>query len=117
MNVLLNAQQAMDSGGTLTVKASTSADRLWLGIQVVDTGRGIAPELLSQVFYPYFTTRESGTGIGLAISRKIIIEHQGSIEIQSEPGKGTLVEIRLPVDAEAAPINTGDEQGHSAQML
>lgn len=117
MNVLLNAQQAMDSGGTLTVKASTSADRLWLGIQVVDTGRGITPELLSQVFYPYFTTRESGTGIGLAISRKIIIEHQGSIEIQSEPGKGTLVEIRLPVDAEAAPINTGDEQGHSAQML
>ncbi len=97
MNVLLNAQQAMDKGGVLTVTANTSSDQRWLDIEVADNGRGIPPELLSQVFYPYFTTRESGTGIGLAISQKIIMEHKGSIEIESEEGQGTRIRIRLPV--------------------
>ena len=96
MNVLLNAQQAMESGGTLTVTARPLADGQWLDILISDTGRGIAPELLPQVFYPYVTSREGGSGIGLAISQKIVAEHQGSIEIQSEPGQGTSVRIRLP---------------------
>ncbi|NLZ18515.1 MAG: hypothetical protein GX087_12450 [Desulfobulbaceae bacterium] len=103
MNVLLNAQQAMDEGGELAVRTSTTADQRWLNIQVADTGRGIAPELLPQVFYPYFTTRESGTGIGLAISQKIIMEHKGSIDIQSEPGQGTVVRLRLPLNETAEP--------------
>ncbi len=97
MNVLLNALQAMEGGGKLTVTAAAAHDSGWLDILVSDTGRGIPAELLPQVFYPYFTTRESGTGIGLAISHKIIMEHKGSIDIQSEPGQGTVVHIRLPV--------------------
>ena len=97
MNVLLNARQAMEDGGKLSVRAEAADDGRWLDIQFADTGRGIPAELLPQVFYPYFTTRENGTGIGLAISHKIIMEHKGSIDIQSEPGKGTLVHIRLPV--------------------
>ncbi len=96
MNVLLNAQQAMETGGTLTVTARPSADDQWLDILISDTGQGIAPELLPQVFYPYVTSREGGSGIGLAISQKIVAEHRGSIEIQSEPGRGTSVRIRLP---------------------
>ena len=105
MNVLLNAQQAMDKGGTLAVTAKTSQDKRWLDIEVADNGRGIPPELLSQVFYPYFTTRESGTGIGLAISQKIIMEHKGSIEIESEEGQGTRIRIRLPVSPVEAPAS------------
>lgn len=97
MNVLLNARQAMEDGGKLSVRAEAADDGRWLDIQFADTGRGIPAELLPQVFYPYFTTRENGTGIGLAISHKIIMEHKGSIDIQSEPGKGTVVHIRLPV--------------------
>lgn len=96
MNVLLNAQQAMEDGGCLTVHTTPSADGQWLDILVTDTGRGIAPELLPQVFFPYVTTREGGSGIGLAISQKIVAEHQGSMDIQSEPGQGTSVRIRLP---------------------
>lgn len=97
VNVLLNARQAMEGGGQLTVTAEAANDGRRLDILVSDTGRGIPAELLPQVFYPYFTTRESGTGIGLAISHKIIMEHKGSIDIQSEPGRGTAVRIRLPV--------------------
>ena len=81
----------------LTVTAEVAGSGRSLDILVADTGRGIPAELLPQVFDPYFTTRESGTGIGLAISHKIIMEHKGSIDIQSEPGQGTVVHIRLPV--------------------
>ncbi len=68
-------------------------------LRISDTGDGIATELLPQVFYPYFTTKQGGTGIGLAISQKIIADHGGSIEMESEIGKGTTVIIQLPVCA------------------
>ncbi len=97
MNVLINAMQAMENGGTLAI----SLKNLWVGdaveLRIQDSGPGIAPELLSQVFYPYFTTKPSGTGIGLAISQKIIADHGGTIELESEPGKGTTVIVQLPV--------------------
>ena len=66
-------------------------------LRISDTGDGIAAELLSQVFYPYFTTKQGGAGIGLAISQKIIVDHGGSIELESESGTGTTVTILLPV--------------------
>ncbi|MBM9537144.1 two-component system sensor histidine kinase NtrB [Desulfobulbus alkaliphilus] len=96
MNVLLNAMQAMEEGGTLTVALANLEQGEGVELRITDTGSGIAPELLSQVFYPYFTTKPSGTGIGLAISQKIILDHGGSIDMESEPGKGTTVIIRLP---------------------
>lgn len=102
MNVLLNAQQAMEEGGCLDVGLKPSPDGHWLDILVTDTGRGIASELLPQVFFPYVTTREGGSGIGLAISQKIVAEHHGSMGIQSEPGQGTSVHIRLPRQQEQA---------------
>jgi two-component system, NtrC family, sensor histidine kinase HydH len=96
MNVVLNALQAMEYGGALTVKLSNSADRRGVELRISDTGVGVSPELLSQVFYPYFTTKPSGTGIGLAISQKIVADHGGTIDMESEPGKGTTVIIQLP---------------------
>lgn len=96
MNVVLNALQAMEDGGALTVKLANTADRRGVELRISDTGVGVSPELLSQVFYPYFTTKPSGTGIGLAISQKIVADHGGTIDMESEPGKGTTVIIQLP---------------------
>lgn len=95
MNVLLNAMQAMENGGKLTVTLGNK-DNQNVELRISDTGEGIAADLLSQVFFPYFTTKQGGTGIGLAISQKIIADHGGSIELESEPGKGTTVIILLP---------------------
>ena len=97
MNILLNAMQAMEQGGKLLVTLGNRADHQGVEVRISDTGDGIAAELLPQVFYPYFTTKPGGTGIGLAISQKIIADHGGSIELESEIGKGTTVILQLPV--------------------
>jgi signal transduction histidine kinase len=97
MNVLLNGLQAMEQGGTLSVTLAGCGDGQSVEMRIRDTGAGIAPDLLAQVFFPYFTTKRKGTGIGLAISQKIVAEHGGTIELESEPGMGTTVTIQLPV--------------------
>ncbi len=97
MNVLINAMQAMDQGGTLSIILRNREDNGTVELRIGDTGIGIAPEHLSQVFYPYFTTKQGGSGIGLAISQKIIADHGGSIEVESDPGAGTTVIVQLPV--------------------
>ena len=105
MNVLINAMQAMERGGQLTINLNNGEDQDEVEIRITDTGKGIPPELLSQVFYPYFTTKAGGSGIGLAISQKIVADHQGTMEIESELNRGTTVIIRLPVWDNA---NAGD---------
>ncbi len=96
MNVFLNGLQAMEQGGRLAVRADLADSGRALAIRVTDTGKGIPPEMLSQVFFPYFTTKQGGSGIGLAISQKIVADHHGMIEVESEPGQGTTVVIHLP---------------------
>ncbi|MCL2790364.1 MAG: ATP-binding protein [Desulfobulbus sp.] len=96
MNVLLNGLQAMEQGGTLSVALVNSVDGRSVEVWIRDTGAGIAPDHLAQVFFPYFTTKQKGTGIGLAISQKIVAEHGGTIELESKPGIGTTVMIQLP---------------------
>jgi two-component system sensor histidine kinase HydH len=96
MNVLLNAMQAMEQGGTLTVSLKNRIESQEVELRISDTGEGIAADILPQVFYPYVTTKQGGTGIGLAICQKIIADHGGAIELESEQGKGTTVIIRLP---------------------
>ncbi|MBV5317029.1 MAG: PAS domain-containing protein [Desulfobulbaceae bacterium] len=103
MNILLNAMQAMEKGGKLAVTLGNREDNQRVELRIGDTGEGIAAELLPQVFYPYFTTKQGGTGIGLAISQKIIADHGGSIELESEPGQGTTVIILLPASCPIAP--------------
>ena len=111
MNVLLNGLQAMEEGGRLQVTAAADADGV--EVRITDTGRGIAPELQAQVFFPYFTTKPGGSGIGLAISQKIIADHHGSIEIESESGQGATVVIRLPLrqPADGTSRESGDGSG------
>jgi|YNPBryunderm2012_1023409.scaffolds.fasta_scaffold09118_1 signal transduction histidine kinase len=102
LNLFTNAGDAMPGGGKLTIRAlptQVQNGEPGAAIEIIDTGVGIPPELLSKVMDPFFTTKEEGkgTGLGLAICRRIIHDHRGSIEIHSEPGRGTCVRILLPI--------------------
>jgi two-component system sensor histidine kinase HydH len=96
LNLYLNAMEAMDKGGTLTVAVLPHEGRM-VRIDVSDTGKGIDEKDIARIFDPYFTTRSSGTGIGLAIVYKIMEAHDGEIRVISELEKGTTVSIFLPV--------------------
>jgi signal transduction histidine kinase len=95
LNLAINACQAMPSGGTLRLVAG-SASRNRVEVRVEDTGVGIKPEHLSRIFDLYFTTKERGTGIGLSMVYRIIQLHDGEIEVQSTPGRGTTFRVLLP---------------------
>jgi len=95
LNLAINACQAMPNGGSLRVKASPSS-RSRVEVLVQDTGVGIAPEHLSKIFNLYFTTKERGTGIGLSMVYRIIQMHDGEVEVQSTPGRGTTFRVLLP---------------------
>ena len=96
-NLILNAIQSMPERGRLTLHTSASDD--WLKVEVRDTGYGISQENMGKLFTPFFTTKESGKGVGLglAIAHGIIQRHRGRIEVQSKEGKGTTFIIYLPV--------------------
>jgi two-component system sensor histidine kinase HydH len=95
-NLLLNAAQATPAGGAITVK-TRSADGA-CEICVIDRGLGIDPKHLENIFNPFFTTKEDGVGLGLAIVSKIVDLHGGKITVESEPGKGSVFRILLPCE-------------------
>lgn len=97
LNIVQNAVEAMPQGGTLTV--STRRDGNFAEVRVADTGKGMIDEQLRQVFKPFFSTKQSGTGLGLPLTQQIIVEHGGQIECKSIAGKGTTFTIRLPIAA------------------
>ena len=96
LNLVLNARDAMDAGGRLTITSSATDDSA--RIEVTDTGQGISSENLSRIYDPFFTTKmaRKGTGLGLSVTYGIVREHGGSIEVQSEPGAGTLFHLEFP---------------------
>ncbi|MBE2218861.1 MAG: PAS domain S-box protein [Ignavibacteria bacterium] len=98
MNFLSNAVDAMPEGGNLNVNAKMSKLKEELVIDIIDTGQGIPPENLDKIFEPFFTTKETGTGLGLGLAYQTIKSHHGILNIESEPGKGTHVQIRLPIN-------------------
>ncbi|HHW42638.1 MAG TPA: two-component system sensor histidine kinase AtoS [Desulfotomaculum sp.] len=102
MNIIFNACQAMPDGGTLTVATHYHPEEDWLEVTVSDTGCGIPAENLKQLFDPFFSTREKGIGLGLAIAHEIVQAHGGQIEVESEVGRGTTfrVYLRTPKDGE-----------------
>lgn len=95
LNLFLNALSALETGGMLSVAMTELPDGR-IRIEVRDTGVGIAPQDLGRIFDPYFTTKPSGAGLGLAIVQKIIDAHNAEIQIASTPGQGTTVTILLP---------------------
>jgi signal transduction histidine kinase len=95
LNVVVNAIQAMPEGGELRFEASASKDTA--EIRISDTGPGIPPDLKEKIFRLYFTTKPGGSGIGLAMTFRIVQLHDGTIDFSSEPGKGTAFVIRLPL--------------------
>jgi signal transduction histidine kinase len=97
VNVLLNGIQATPPGGTISLTARTEQAAVLL--TVCDTGQGIAPDILPHIFDPFFTTRDDGTGLGLSIVQQIMDDHGGAVDVQSEPGHGTQVGLRLPIAA------------------
>lgn len=95
-NLMINAAEAMPHGGTLTLFSQLSGDKKYVEVVFTDTGTGIPQEYLNKLFDPFFTTKGGGTGLGLAVSYGIIEQHQGKIEVKSEPGKGSVFTISLP---------------------
>ena len=93
-NVVLNAFQAMPDGGRLTI--STKALNSKVSIFFEDTGTGISRENLSKVFDPFFSTKESGLGLGLAMTRRVVEEHGGKVDFQSTEGKGSTITMSFP---------------------
>ena len=98
LNLLLNAQQAMPSGGEITLMARAEPGRVI--VELIDTGCGMSPEVLVNAFRPFYSTHSGGSGLGLPTTRKIIEAHGGAIDVQSEVGRGTKFTIRLPAHRE-----------------
>ncbi len=107
LDLFVNACDAIPQGGILRVVVRPDGDGV--EVRVEDTGTGIAPELLERIFEPFYTTkpRGQGTGLGLLVTRGIVLEHGGSIDVESEVGVGTAFRIRLPKDGAAAPEDAG----------
>ena len=120
VNIMVNALQAIGDPGKLQIACGPSiffqrtasslhgkvseknlsrqvdlAPYAW--VRIGDNGQGISDEVLSKIFYPFFTTKEKGSGIGLAIAQKIVDSHHGSIDVESEVGRGTVFTIKLPL--------------------
>ena len=95
LNVVKNALQAMPDGGTVRIKAGIEGRHAT--VRVSDNGPGISQEDLSRIFEPFFTTKARGTGLGLALCRKIVEEHKGKITVQTVVGEGTAVTITFPI--------------------
>jgi signal transduction histidine kinase len=100
-NLIINAVQAMEgdgAGGRLTITLSADEAAQRTRVTISDTGRGIEAENISQVFEPYFSTKETGTGLGLAIVKKAVDDHEGTISVTSKQGEGTTFTVTLPME-------------------
>jgi signal transduction histidine kinase len=102
LNLLLNSVQAIEGSGLVRVAVFAKEGGDDAVITVSDTGRGIPPEHLPNIFRPFYTTKGNGTGLGLSLARRIVEEHHGRIEVESSSGKGTTFSVTLPVRQRAA---------------
>lgn len=107
VNLIRNAFDAMPGGGTLRFR--TASEGRMLRIDVEDTGEGILPEHRPRIFQLYYTTRPDGSGIGLSMVHRIVLEHGGSIDVHAEPGRGARFEIRLPPRGRRGPARSDAE--------
>ena len=105
MNLLVNAAHAIEQRGTITVRTGMEGE--WVWVEIADTGKGIEAEQLKRIFDPFFTTKPvgTGTGLGLSLSYGIVSKHSGRIEVNSEPGQGTVFRVWLPEKQAQDPGN------------
>jgi signal transduction histidine kinase len=104
LNLLMNAAQAMAAGGVAQVIICRTNGRAV--VRIADTGRGLAPEILTRLGEPFFSSREEGTGLGYSIARQIAVAHGGDITVVSTSAAGTTVEVSLPETVRAVPPNS-----------
>jgi two-component system sensor histidine kinase HydH len=101
LNLILNGIQASPRGGDMTISAARVNEggepAQFIDVSFADTGAGIEPAVREKIFEPFYTTKEGGTGLGLPITQKIVESHGGRIEVESEPGRGTVFLVRLPL--------------------
>jgi signal transduction histidine kinase len=119
LNVVLNAIQASPRDATVRVSVAGECDRAVIAVH--DDGIGMTPEILERIRKPYFTTKEGGTGLGVAVARGLVEQHGGSLEFRSAPGKGTTVSLRLPRTATPCarlpnPVRTTKSDGEAEKQ-
>ncbi len=114
MNIIVNAEYAMKKAhGQGKLEISTRREDNYVAITFKDNGPGIPPDILAKLFNPFFTTKEpgEGTGLGLSVSRSIILEHDGMLAVESQPGQGAVFIIRLPVTATDKTLHPDSKSG------
>jgi len=97
VNLLINAVEAIQKNGVISIKSYVNADSKSVFVEVADTGAGIRPDDMAKIFEPFFSTKSNGTGLGLAVSYGIIKQHQGKIKVKSDAGQGSVFTILLPL--------------------
>ncbi|MGZ8474158.1 MAG: sensor histidine kinase, partial [Candidatus Deferrimicrobiaceae bacterium] len=97
LNLLINACEAMEAGGTLTIRSDHHPETNTVTMSVRDTGSGIEENVRARIFDPFFSTKAKGTGLGLSVVNGIVTRHNGKVDIDSAPGKGTDFRVTLPV--------------------
>ncbi|MBL7204473.1 MAG: GAF domain-containing protein [Desulfobacteraceae bacterium] len=107
INVLLNAVQAVEENGLVTVQSAVDAEQSKIHVEIADNGCGIAPDDIKKIFEPFFSTRANGTGLGLSVSYGIVKNHQGDIRVFSEPGQGTRIIIEFPILVDQSACKEG----------
>src|SRR5207344_2204834 len=114
-NVMKNSFEAMKRRGILRIR--TDMDATHVNISFTDTGGGMSAENLSRVFEPYFTTKSSGSGLGLLIVRRIVREHGGELSIESSQGRGVTLTIRLPfIDKRIRMLEAGEARDQNRKI-
>jgi signal transduction histidine kinase len=122
MNLILNAIQAMQEGGSLSIAtrsvARTGADPVgeFVQVEIRDTGVGIPEDNLQHIFDPFFTSKDEGSGLGLAVSHQIVQEHGGFVTVESTVGKGTAFFVHVPVAKPVRPAANGHAQLNEANL-
>jgi signal transduction histidine kinase len=111
LNVGGNAVDAMPGGGTLRFETEWRRDADAILVRAIDTGTGMTPEVMARIFEPLFTTKPEGrgTGLGMSVSLGIIKDHDGTLDVQSEPGRGTTITIKLPAYVVREPARAAAE--------
>jgi signal transduction histidine kinase len=111
LNLLRNSREAMPRGGAVTVATRLAGEGV--EIEVADTGGGIPPEALPRIFDAFYSTKEKGTGLGLAFTQQVVQEHGGTVRCESAPGQGTVFTVRLPaaIEERAATAGLGEALG------